>query len=93
MKLVDRIQEFISKRRLAYVRTFDSVYGAEVLYDLAQFCRANTSCFHQDARAHAVAEGRREVWLRIQRHLKLSDEQLWALHGAAPTSKRSDSDD
>lgn len=93
MKLVGKIQDYIGRRRLAYVKTFDSVYGAEVLFDLAKFCRAHESTFHPDARAHAVAEGRREVWLRIQRHLKLSDEQLWAIHGAAPISKRSDSDE
>jgi hypothetical protein len=31
-----------------------------------------------------VAEGRREVWLRIQAHLRLTDEELWRLYGQAP---------
>jgi hypothetical protein len=60
-------------------------FGQEVLADLAKFCRAHETCFHPDARAHAVAEGRREVFLRIQRHLNLSDEQLWQLYGVQPT--------
>ena len=32
------------------------------------------------SRLHAVAEGRREVWLRIQAYLNLSSEQLAAVH-------------
>lgn len=71
--------DLLGKRRTAYVRTFNTPFGEEVIADLARFCRANTTCFHPDARVHAVAEGRREVWLRIQNHLQLSDEQLWAI--------------
>jgi hypothetical protein len=51
-----------------------------VLKDLAKFCRAHESTFHKDPRAHAVMEGRREVWLRIQNQLNLTDEELWALY-------------
>ena len=72
---------FLSRRRTAYIRTFRNAFGDEVLSDLARFCRANQSTFHPDARAHAVAEGRREVWLRIQSHLQLTDDELWALYG------------
>jgi len=50
-----------------------------VLADLARFCRAQRSCYETDARAHAFAEGRREVWLRIQQMLRLSDEQIAAM--------------
>lgn len=53
----------------------------EVLADLAKFCRANQSTFHADPRVHAVAEGRREVWLRITQHLNLTDDQLWRMYG------------
>lgn len=74
--------QYLARRRTAYIKTFlNNVFGQEVLEDLARFCRANQSTFHPDARAHAVAEGRREVWLRIQSHLQLSDEQLWQLYG------------
>jgi hypothetical protein len=47
-----------------------------VLEDLALFCRANETCFHEDARMHAVAEGRRDVWLRIQRFRNMTPSQL-----------------
>jgi hypothetical protein len=52
-----------------------------VLNDLAAFCRANKSTFHEDPRAHAVLEGRREVWLRIQQHLQLDEDALWKIYG------------
>lgn len=89
--MFDTVREFLSRRRTAYVKVFlSSAFGDEVLTDLAKFCRANESTFHPDARAHAVAEGRREVWLRIARHLNLSDEQLWALYGATLPTERND---
>ena len=91
MNPIEVFRNYINRRRTAYVKTFlDNAFGKEVLEDLARFCRANETAFHADARAHAVAEGRREVWLRIQRHLQLTDEQLWALYlppGAAKPTK------
>ncbi len=66
---------FRSKGR-AYKLAFSSPAGQEVLEDLATFCRANETCFNADPRMHAVAEGRREVWLRIQYHLGMTPEQL-----------------
>lgn len=63
---------------MAYGRVFDpkGVFTDLVMADLAEFCRANKSCFHIDPRAHALAEGRREVWLRIQDFLSLNADQL-----------------
>lgn len=58
----------------------------DALIDLAEFCRANESCFHQDPRVHAALEGRREVWLRIQEHLHLTPAQLMALRLGKPLS-------
>ena len=88
------VRGYLSRRRTAYVATFNCPTGIEVLIDLAKFCRANETCFHMDARAHAVAEGRREVWLRIQQHLQLSPEQQFALWAPAPTgSSRQPEDD
>ena len=84
MKILDRVRDYISRRRNAYCKTFLTPHGEEVLIDLAIFCRARETTFHTDARLHAVAEGRREVWLRIQKHLQLTDEQLWAMHAPAP---------
>lgn len=77
--LKDKLRQFIMARRYNYQKTFRSPTGEVVLRDLVHFCRANTSTFHEDARLHAVAEGRREVWLRIQNHLQLSPDELWRL--------------
>lgn len=77
-----RAFNFLARRRAAYVQTFRiNVFGAEVLTDLSKFCRATDSTFHADSRMHAVLEGRREVWLRIQRHIQLSDDELFSLYG------------
>lgn len=84
MNVLTSARDFLSRRRTAYVRTFLTPFGGEVLEDLARFCRAHESTFHVDPRAHAVAEGRREVWLRIQKHLQLTDDQLWAIYGGKP---------
>lgn len=81
MSLLEKAKSYLARRRTAYITTFLNPVGEEVLEDLAKFCRAHESTFHQDPRAHAVAEGRREVWLRIQKHLNLSDDQLWKLYG------------
>lgn len=72
----------MSCRKLAYTRVFDkeNQFTNDVLADLAKFCRAYDSTFHPDSRVHAELEGRREVWLRIQNHLKLSDEELYQIH-------------
>ena len=81
LSLKDRIRLFLQSRQASYRRVFSpEIPGSqEVLKDLAKFCRANQSTFLPDARGHAVLEGRREVWLRIQQHLNLSEEELWRL--------------
>lgn len=71
---------FLLGRKRDYSHTFKSPAGQRVLQDLAKFCRADSSCFHEDPRLHAVLEGRREVWLRIAKHLNLTPEQLYALY-------------
>ena len=77
--LFEKARQFVLGRQYAYKKTFEGPLAEEVLKDLARFCRANTSTFHEDARLHAVAEGRREVWLRVQNHLNLSPADLWKL--------------
>lgn len=66
----------------AYNRVFDknSVHTETVLKDLARFCRAHTTTYNPDARIHAVLEGRREVWLRIQERLQMTTEEIYELH-------------
>lgn len=84
---------FLTNRRRAYRRLFDrgDMDAQIVLADLARFCRANETTVVPDARggvmATAVLEGRREVWLRIQQHLQLSDEDHWRLSGGSPEPK------
>lgn len=58
----------------------------DVLEDLRTFCRAEATCFHQDPRMHAVLEGRREVWLRIQEHLNYTPEELLVLYSGGQYS-------
>ena len=78
-----RAQQHLASRAKAFRQTFlaTGVDGAIALEDLAKFCRAHETTFHADPRVSAILEGRREVWLRIQHHLKLTDEQLWKMYG------------
>lgn len=80
-ELKQAVVNFLQWRRMQYLQTFSNEAGKNVLADLAVFCRANESTFHADPRAHAVLEGRREVWLRLQNHLRLTDEELYELYG------------
>ena len=67
------------RRKVAAYRALlapENVDAQIVLADLAKFCHADTSCWDEDARAHAVREGRREVWLRIKHHLKVDDATI-----------------
>lgn len=82
-KVFQSAQKFLDMlrgRKRAYQMALTSIAGQTVLMDLAEFCRADASCFHEDPRLHAALEGRREVWLRIQQHLNLTSEQLYALY-------------
>jgi hypothetical protein len=58
----------------------DNADARIVLKDLAKFCRANDSTYHKDPRVHALLEGRKEVWLRIQEYIHLNSEELYQLH-------------
>lgn len=71
-------------RRYAYQTTFKGPLAEVVLKDLARFCRAHESTFDADPRVQANLDGRREVWLRLQHHLKLSPEKLWELYSGRP---------
>lgn len=66
-----KVLSFFQRRKRAYC-----AIPREVLADLALFCRADKSCWHPDPRIHAVLEGRREVWLRIQSYINMPAEQL-----------------
>lgn len=75
--VIEKAKQWLFKRQLAYKKTFQGPFAEDVLKDLAIFCRAHESCFHEDPRLHAELEGRREVWLRIQHHLELKNDELW----------------
>jgi hypothetical protein len=82
----------ILNRKHAYRSVFLDASGnpsrnAElVLADLKRFCRATSTTITVspisksiDPLAMAMAEGRREVWLRIQAHLLLDEKQVFNL--------------
>lgn len=77
---IGRVVDFLRGRKRDYQTVFGSPVGQRILTDLAVFCRATETCFDPDERLHAVAEGRREVFLRIANHLNLSTEQLYAIY-------------
>jgi hypothetical protein len=77
MSVLDRAKRFLWNRRYSYRSIFNSPPGKIVLADLAVFCRAAESTFHDNERVQSKLDGRREVWLRIQQHLQLTEDQLW----------------
>lgn len=80
MNLFRRTMAFLSRRRQSYELSCTAPTSLEMMKDLAKFCRANESCYHQEDFMRGVLTGRREVWLRIQAHLNLSDRELWRLY-------------
>lgn len=76
------LRDLLRGKAFAYNQVFskENKYTNAVLKDLAKFCRAHEPTFQADARMHAVLEGRREVWLRIQENLSLDLEELYKLH-------------
>lgn len=87
------VLDFLWRRKQSYQQTFETKQPSNVyvLEDLAKFCRANESCVIPGDRDRTLLlEGRREVWLRIQQHLNLTSEQLFALYNADYGKLRSD---
>ncbi len=87
-----KLWQRLFKRRQSYRRLFLDGDGrvhptAEiVLADLKRFCRAETSTAVVspvskaiDPLAMAMAEGRREVWNRIQSYLHMADREITQL--------------
>lgn len=82
----------ILNRKASYRRTFMDASGnisrdAEVvLADLRKFCRATSSTVTVspvtksiDPIAMGMAEGRREVWMRLMAHLHIDEKQVFNL--------------
>lgn len=78
-ELREKLIGIFRSRRSDYMTTFNNPVGERVLADLAEFCRARETTFHTDGRLHAILEGRREVWLRINKYLNLSDREIQQL--------------
>lgn len=80
---VYRTLDFLRSRKKAYQLTFNKRDGSAVfvLRDLAVFCKATVTTEVPGDRDKAlILEGRRQVWLRIQNHLNLTSEELFALY-------------
>lgn len=74
----------VLRHRAAHYRDVFLGHGKStdaVLKDLSIFCRAHQTSFHENQRMTDVLIGRQEVWLRIQTHLKLNEEELWGIYG------------
>lgn len=84
MNIREKVREAVHRRRQAYKLTFskEGVAQQAVLTDLARFCRAHKSTFHPNNLVAARLDGRREVWLRIQHMLNLSEDELAKYLGA-----------
>lgn len=74
------INKVLFRRKSSYQRTFNGPDGQNVLADLRRFCRATTPTADvNNERTTYLLEGRREVWLRIQSHMNLTDEDIYSL--------------
>lgn len=72
--------KFLFRRKKAYEVCFETPAGKRVLADLKRYCRATKPTFSgEDSHKAAFLEGRRDVFLRIQEHLNISDAELHAL--------------
>jgi len=79
---LSNLKFLFQERRRAYQLVFKHNTASHniVLKDLAKFCRAHGSCYHKDPKMSAMLEGRREVWLRIQEYLRLTEDDIYKLH-------------
>lgn len=77
----------------AYRVCFGSPAGQAVLADLAPFTNAAEPCFRADPRMHALEEGKRLVWLRIQNFVHLTPEDILQLALRRPRVKPGETTD
>jgi hypothetical protein len=77
----ERVRAFLHGRTAAYRAVFATPAGAQVLADLARFCRMTTSTYDPTRPPEAMhhLEGRREVFLRIAQHLHLDASEIYQL--------------
>jgi hypothetical protein len=81
--MADRVIEFFRGHKRAYQQTFNRASPAAqyVLADIANFCHAKETTLRPGATELELArnEGRRQVFLRIQRALNLTPEEMFDL--------------
>lgn len=78
MKLTLSLIEPYRKRKAAYQTAFKTGVGPQVLADLVVFCRAFETTANDP-----ILEGRRQVWIRIMKHLNFTPEELAVLYDAS----------
>ena len=90
VSIAEAVQITLEALRLkifAFNRTFRkggnlrSPDGAEVLRDLAKFCRAFEPCWGSTSEETARYIGRNEVWHRIMEYMHNTPEELYDMRG------------
>lgn len=80
-RAVTRTLEFLGWRKRGYMLEIPNARESVVLRDLARYCRMNEDCPYSDPFEIGKWLGRQEVFRRIERHLYLSPEELFAIYG------------
>lgn len=70
-----------------YQRTFGSPAGAAVLVNLMGALFADSSTWDADQRQHAYNEGRRSVWLHINKMLEYTPAEIANMYRGVPIVK------
>lgn len=72
---------WLLRERAAWRMAFAAAASSTVVARLERFCHARTSTYvpGDEGRGSAQLEGRRQVWLMMQGHLRISDERLEAM--------------
>jgi hypothetical protein len=73
--------QFLDWRRRSYQLKFPNRATDTILMDLARFCHVNEDCPHSDLYKLGEWNGMQKVFRRIQRHLNLTTEELFAVYG------------
>jgi len=78
--MIDNILAYFHRRRTNFRLTFGSPAGRQVLADLMEFCcTSRTTALNDSSHEMAIREGRRQVWLRIERAMNLTPEEMLAI--------------
>jgi hypothetical protein len=75
MRKFTSVESLLDLKR-SYRQLFGSPVGELVLRDLAKLCHAASTTYDPDPREQARKEGKRQVWLRIQSMMHVSDAAL-----------------